>query len=231
MTAFVNVRAMLAISLAVAAVLLAIGLLSASPPGAAVEQTFRAGDANCDDVTNSIDALYILQLEADLIPSVPCPDFSDVSLDGELTSDDALLILQFHAGLFPHFMFAGDGEIMIAALNYRHAGSDARLEDPDLWISYDTIQQQPLVYATVPVDLRLGRVALPARKLTVQGNEGVLLEFTSPPDLARELRLRSVVSWFGPDREFWTVQARDVEVPALIAISNSLRPYVISEAS
>ena len=96
---------------------------------------------------------------------------------------------------------------------------------------YDTIQQQPLVYSTVPVDLRLGRVALPARKLTVQGNQGVLLEFTSSPDLARELRLRSVVSWFGPDREFWTVQARDVDVPTLIALCNSLRPYVISAAS
>ena len=98
---------MLAISLAVAAVLLAIGLLSAGPPGAAAQQTLRAGDANCDDVTDSIDALYILQFEAGLIPSVPCPDGADVSLDGELTSDDALLILQFHAGLFPHFVFAG----------------------------------------------------------------------------------------------------------------------------
>lgn len=126
---------------------------------------------------------------------------------------------------------AEDGDILMAALNYRHAESDAHLEDPDLWISYDTIQAQPVVYPTVPVSLRLGRVALPVRKLTVQGNQGVLLECTGPSDLARELRLRSAVSWFGPDREFWTVQARDVDVPTLIALCNSLRPYVISAAS
>ena len=107
MKALADVRAMLAISLAVAAVLLAVGLLLAPLPGAAAQESIRAGDVNCDDVTNSIDALYILQFEAGLIPSVPCPDNADVSLDGELTSDDALLILQFHAGLFPHFVFAG----------------------------------------------------------------------------------------------------------------------------
>ena len=99
---FIDSRAVLTIL--VATVLLVIGLLSARPPDAAAG-TF--GDASCDGETNSLDAAYILQFEASLIPSVPCPDRADVSLDGELTSADALLILQFDAGLFPHFVSAG----------------------------------------------------------------------------------------------------------------------------
>lgn len=57
------------------------------------------GDVNCDAIANSLDALLILQLEAQLISSVPCPLGGDVNGDGFINSSDALLILQFKAGL------------------------------------------------------------------------------------------------------------------------------------
>ena len=57
------------------------------------------GDVNCDAIANSLDALLILQLEAQLISSVPCPLGGDVNGDGFINSPDALLILQFKAQL------------------------------------------------------------------------------------------------------------------------------------
>ena len=55
------------------------------------------GDVDCDGVVNSIDALYILQFHAALMPALPCPEAADVNGDGGVDSIDALLILQFDA--------------------------------------------------------------------------------------------------------------------------------------
>ena len=60
---------------------------------------FRNGDANCDRVTNSVDAAIVLQFEAVLITSVACPAAADVDGNGFPNSLDAVLILQFVAGL------------------------------------------------------------------------------------------------------------------------------------
>ncbi len=57
------------------------------------------GDVNCDGIMNSIDAALVLQFEAGLIDTVPCPDTADVNEDGRINSIDAALILQTDAGL------------------------------------------------------------------------------------------------------------------------------------
>ena len=57
------------------------------------------GDANCDEVVNSIDAAFVLQFGAALLSAVPCPDNADVNGDGNINALDAALILQFAAGL------------------------------------------------------------------------------------------------------------------------------------
>ena len=59
------------------------------------------GDANCDGRVNSIDAAFVLQLEAALVASLPCEGAADASDDGVVNSIDAALILQFTAGLIP----------------------------------------------------------------------------------------------------------------------------------
>jgi len=57
------------------------------------------GDANCDGLVNSIDALIVLQYVARLRSSVPCPDLADFNHDGHITAVDAALILQRDARL------------------------------------------------------------------------------------------------------------------------------------
>jgi hypothetical protein len=57
------------------------------------------GDVNDNGVTDSIDALLILQFDAHLLPALPNPLAGDVNLSGEINSIDAVLVLQFVAGL------------------------------------------------------------------------------------------------------------------------------------
>ena len=59
------------------------------------------GDVTCDGIANSVDALFILQYQAGLIPSLPCLGAADVNRDGTIGPLDALLILQYGAGLIP----------------------------------------------------------------------------------------------------------------------------------
>ena len=66
--------------------------MTPTPPG-------RAGDANCDGNISSIDAAFILQFEAGLIPELPCRDAADANQDGEINSVDATLIFQYIAGI------------------------------------------------------------------------------------------------------------------------------------
>ena len=82
---------------AIAAILLAV-LLGASPASSSLPPRLE-GDANCDKVTNSIDAALILQVDAGLIDTVPCRSSADVIRDGAINSLDAVLILQITAGL------------------------------------------------------------------------------------------------------------------------------------
>lgn len=57
------------------------------------------GDADCNGVVNSIDAALILQYDAGLISSVPCPDDANFNHDGSINAIDAALVLQTEAGL------------------------------------------------------------------------------------------------------------------------------------
>ena len=59
------------------------------------------GDASCDGRVDSIDAALILQADAGIVQTLPCPDNANVDFYSGLTSQDALLILQYHAGLLP----------------------------------------------------------------------------------------------------------------------------------
>jgi hypothetical protein len=57
------------------------------------------GDATCDAVANSIDALVIEQRDAGLLDSLPCAKAADANHDSAVDALDAALILQFVAGL------------------------------------------------------------------------------------------------------------------------------------
>ena len=57
------------------------------------------GDANCDGAVNTIDAALILQLTAQLVDAVSCPESADINGDGVTDVLDAALILQMDAGL------------------------------------------------------------------------------------------------------------------------------------
>ena len=74
----------------------ALGALSCE---AALPPSGANGDVSCDGAVNDIDALLVLQYEADLIPALPCPESGDTNGDGAVNSIDALLILQLKAGL------------------------------------------------------------------------------------------------------------------------------------
>lgn len=57
------------------------------------------GDVTCDQHVDSLDALFVLQNVAAILPAFPCPDLADVNHDGTVSVVDAALILQFSAGL------------------------------------------------------------------------------------------------------------------------------------
>jgi hypothetical protein len=67
-------------------------------PGDVVLSPRSAGDVTCDGQVNSLDAFFVLQLSAGLIPSLPCGKNADVNDDGRVDSIDAVLILQYSAG-------------------------------------------------------------------------------------------------------------------------------------
>ena len=57
------------------------------------------GDASCDGAVNVVDAALVLQFNAGLLGSLPCPQNADENEDGSTDTIDAALILQFSAGL------------------------------------------------------------------------------------------------------------------------------------
>ena len=64
-----------------------------------IEAKVQPGDVDCSGEVNSIDALFVLQFDAALIVSLPCPVAGDVNEDGMTNSGDAAVILQWIAGV------------------------------------------------------------------------------------------------------------------------------------
>ncbi len=85
-------------ALASASALIAALITMAAPASAGVQP---AGDANCDGVVSSIDAVIVLQVDAGLLNEAPCSQ-ADASFDGVVSSLDAAIILQREAGLLAH---------------------------------------------------------------------------------------------------------------------------------
>ena len=71
-------------------------IIVATPAQAGVQP---AGDANCDGVVTSLDAVIVLQVDAGLLDRAPCHIQADASFDGVVNSLDAAIILQREAGL------------------------------------------------------------------------------------------------------------------------------------
>ena len=61
------------------------------------------GDATCDGLINAVDALFILQFFAALLPILPCHQNADVNGSGVVDVIDAALILQLEAGFIDSF--------------------------------------------------------------------------------------------------------------------------------
>jgi hypothetical protein len=67
--------------------------------------TPKPGDVDCSGRIEARDALLLLQREARLIETVPCPSVVQVNLDNSIGNPvDAELILQFVAGLIPELL-------------------------------------------------------------------------------------------------------------------------------
>ncbi len=85
-------------ALASASALIAALIVLVTPTSAGVQP---AGDANCDGVVSSLDAVIVLQVDAGLLNEAPCTQ-ADASFDGVVNSLDAAIILQREAGLLAH---------------------------------------------------------------------------------------------------------------------------------
>ncbi len=74
------------------------GVVDAAPPPPA-SQPVTSGDVDCTGGATSLDAALVLQFNARLIDTLPCPNEGDVDGDDSIGSLDAALILQMSAGL------------------------------------------------------------------------------------------------------------------------------------
>ena len=87
-------------SMAIAAVAVIAAWMIVSPAPANAGSAPGSGDADCSGVTDSNDALLILQSGAGLLEDgVPCREAASVKPDLWIDVQDAALILQFTAGL------------------------------------------------------------------------------------------------------------------------------------
>jgi hypothetical protein len=120
-----------------------------------------------------------------------------------------------------------NGRVAMIGIEYDFAHSDAPAGDTDLWIIHDFSMQSPLVYATGKPDGypdSLGRDAGPPQIVEIMANQAVYLPFSNPASIDRSLLNRSALSWFDDDGSFWSIQGRNLSLPALKAIANLLVP-------
>lgn len=78
-------------------------------------ETSLSGDVDCNGALQSVDAAIVLQLDAGIINTVPCPLKADTNGDGRTDSMDAAIILQSVAGLLAYCR-PGDADVFIAKL-------------------------------------------------------------------------------------------------------------------
>jgi hypothetical protein len=91
--------------LVLAACLIGFGALAGSGSASAESSgaSLLPGDFTCDDSSDSIDALVILQYDAKLTPHPKCKSLADLDGNGELSAVDATLVLQIDANLVSYF--------------------------------------------------------------------------------------------------------------------------------
>jgi hypothetical protein len=57
------------------------------------------GDVNIDGAVTALDAVLLLQYDAEIVSTLPCPEGADVDRSGAVDAVDAAWVLQYHAGL------------------------------------------------------------------------------------------------------------------------------------
>lgn len=69
------------------------------------------GDVDCDNLVTSIDAALVLQVEAGLVPTLPCQGAADANLDGSIDT----AIFQFVADLIGAWAVSKSAKVRIGA--------------------------------------------------------------------------------------------------------------------
>lgn len=120
-----------------------------------------------------------------------------------------------------------DGRISDTGVSYRFAGSTQTIHDPDIWIASTFRVPHPTVIDATKSVRANGQVRGAPLKVTVRGNPGVYLPFDNPPGLDPSLQFSSALSWFDTAGVFWSVQARNLDLNALMQIADSLDELVV----
>lgn len=108
-----------------------------------------------------------------------------------------------------------DGEIISVGISYRLGDSDATINNSDIWISYDRFVSRPMGISTKDNEEVLAPVLL-----TVQGSEATYRGLREYPGASPHTR--ASLNWYTDDGAFWTVQARGLDMGAIVEIAESL---------
>jgi hypothetical protein len=108
-----------------------------------------------------------------------------------------------------------DGEIISVGISYDLGEGDASINNSDLWISYDRFLSRPMGISTKDNEEVLAPVLL-----TVQGNEAIYRGLRDHPGASPHTR--ASLNWYTDDGAFWTVQARGLDMNAIVEIAESL---------
>lgn len=92
-----GVRVVIRAGVLVALTVVIAGILQLS--GSSFASDLQWGDVSCDGSVDSRDASLILQYDAGLLGSLPCPKTADVDGSGSADAIDAFFVLQLEAGL------------------------------------------------------------------------------------------------------------------------------------
>ena len=140
------------------------------------------GDATCDGAANSVDAAVVLQFEAALAHSIPCPLAANVNWDAGIDAVDASLILQSDAGLIENPTPGGwtDGSpmptprtevtsVLLKGVIYVIGGFPGANGNTDVVEAYDTATDSWSTKAPLPQRLDHAGAATVGGKVYVMG--------------------------------------------------------------